>query len=116
MTDLIFTKMGNIFCGSGICEVGGFAVEEYAGKYNQQPETVNAKTLFGVIIENDDSIKSIHNMINVAVEAGASVLMFDIQEATGKQIMSIRSYIRLKHIKFEETSGLYETRICFMKP
>lgn len=119
MKDIIYNKMGNIDVSGaipGTIGIGGFAYSEYKDRYNCTKATASEKKLFGAVIETDDSVNSLHNIIDTAVDADASVIMFDIQEATGKQIYHIRTYIKEEYDKFEEVSGLYETRVCFMKP
>lgn len=119
MKDIIYNKMGNIDVSGavpGTIGIGGFAYSEYKDKYGCTKATASDKKLFGAVIETDDSVNSLYNIIDTAVDADASVIMFDIQEATGKQIYHIRTYIKEKYDRFEEVSGLYETRICFMKP
>ena len=113
MKDIIFTKLGDIKAdGTGKVGIGGFAADEYREKYGCEKVTADEKKLFGAVLETDDSVNSVYNMMDTAMAAGVSIIMFDINEATGKIIYHIRSYMR---DKFEEITGLYETRICFMR-
>jgi hypothetical protein len=116
MKDIIYSKMGKIEeTGATTVGIGGLAFSEYRDKYGCQKSTAAEKKIFGAVIETDDSINSLYNIIDTAIDAGSSVIMFDIQEATGKQIYHIRTYMRSKD-KFEEISSLYETRVCFTRP
>lgn len=100
---------------TGTVGVGGFAADEYREKYGCTKTTADEKIIFGAVLETDDSINSIYSIIDMAISSKASVVMFDIQEATGKQIYHVRTYMRDRAV-FAEISGLYETRICFMRP
>ena len=113
MKEIIYSKLGDIKAdNSGKISIGGFAADEYREKYGCEKATADEKTIFGAILETDDSVNSVYNMMDTALAAGANIIMFDICAATGKVIYHIRSYMR---DKMEEITGLYETRICFMR-
>ena len=62
--------------------VSGFAADEYREKYGCEKVTADEKKLFGAVLETDDSVNSVYNMMDTAMAAGVSIIMFDIKVFT----------------------------------
>lgn len=118
MKDMITTEFhedSTITNNKGYCEIFGFAFEDYAGKYGVKHDAIEGKRACGVILEDDDTKESVLTFIDVAIEAGYDLIVFDINRPTAKLIHAVRYCDAWKEKEYEEVSGVYDDRIVFGK-
>ena len=111
MRDLELRKIGDVRMAEN--NLFNFGIEQYLSKFDVQKEIALNKTIVGITLEIDDDIKSIINILDLAIQSGASIVIFDAVTATGFQMMNIRNYFAKRYPMFEEISNMFELRIVF---
>lgn len=109
MHDIELRKVGDVRVAKN--NLFNFGVEEYCAHFDVHQITASDKMIIGAVIDYNDDVDSIYHFIDLA--NSADIMIFDITDAKGMQIMHLRRYINEKYTKFKEISSIYELRIVY---